>query len=175
MSKGKVTKTVRDQTIIEALGSELKAATITLDGEVYKPKDLQSQFQAEVDAAKVTQSAKTAYAQAVLAEEKVAAQLTLIRKALRAYLIGVYGATSATVAEFGFTPKETTVDVATKADAIAKRTATRAARGTKGSRQKKEITGAKPVASAAAPTSATVSAPVAPVASSTPLQTTATA
>jgi Zn-dependent metalloprotease len=144
----KITKTARDQQIIEALGSELKAATtITLNGEVYKAKDLQQQFQAEVDAAKATQSAKTAYAQAVLAEEKVAAQVTLIRKALRAYLIGVFGANSATVAAFGFTPKEATVDVATKADAIAKRTATRAARGTKGSRQKKEITGAAPAAS----------------------------
>jgi hypothetical protein len=148
MSRSKLTTTARDQQVIEALGTQLKAATtITLNGEVYKAKDLQQQFQAEVDAAKATQSAKTAYAQAVLAEEKVASQVTLIRKALRAYLIGVYGANSATVAAFGFTPKETTVDVATKADAIAKRTATRAARGTKGSRQKKEITGALPAAS----------------------------
>src|SRR5580658_9099742 len=58
MSRNKLTKTARDQQIIEALGSQLKtAATITLNGKVYKAKDLQQQFQAEVDAAKVTQSA----------------------------------------------------------------------------------------------------------------------
>jgi uncharacterized Zn finger protein len=172
----KQSKTVRDQTIIGALGTQFKAGSvITVNGNDYKATDLQTQFQAEVDAAKATQSAKTVWAQAVLAEKKVSTQVTLIRKGLRFTLIGNYGPESAIVAAFGFTPKATTVDVATKSVAIEKRAATRAARGTKGSRQKKEITGAKPVASAAAPTSATVSAPVAPVASSTPLQTTATA
>jgi hypothetical protein len=132
VSKNKLTKTSTDQTIIDALGSQLKVATtITLNGETYKVKDLQQQFQSEVVAAKATQSAKTAYAQAVLAEKKVAAQVTLLRKALRTYLIATYGAKSAIVASFGFTPKDTTVTVATKADAIVKRVATKAARGTK--------------------------------------------
>ena len=123
--------------IIAALGSELKpTTTITLGGEATKVKDLQSQLQAEVDAATATQSARNAWQQAVLAEQKVAAQANAIRKALRVYLIGTYGAKSAIVAEFGFAPKESTVDVATKSAAIAKREATRAARGTMGSRQK---------------------------------------
>ena len=130
--KNKVVKASQDQMVIDALGSKLKSATpITLNGKVYKVKDLQQQFQAEVDAAKVTQSAKTAYAQAVLAEEKVASQVALLLKALRAYLIATNGAESAIVATFGFTPKETTVDVATKAVAITKRKATIASRGTK--------------------------------------------
>ena len=158
----KLTKTALDQKVIDALGSTLKATTtITLDGNVYKPKDLQQQFQSEVDAAKATQSAKTAYAQAVLAERKVASQITLLCKALRSYLVATYGAKSAIVAEFGFTPKETIVDVATKAAANEKRAATRAARGTKGSRQKKEDASTTPAASTAAPASAATPAPVA--------------
>ena len=89
MSKSnKTTITALDQKIITALGSQLKTtATITLGGEAYKAKDLQQQLQAEVDAASTTQSAKTAWQQAVLAEDKVAAQAALLRKALRAYLI----------------------------------------------------------------------------------------
>jgi len=151
MSKNKTTNTALDQKIIAALGTQLKTtATITLGGDAYKAKDLQQQFQAEVDAAKATQSAKTAWQQAVLAEQKVATQAALLRKALRSYLIGTYGANSATVAAFGFAPKQTTVDVATKAVAIKKRAATRTARGTMGSRQKREIKGTVPAASASA-------------------------
>jgi hypothetical protein len=168
MSKGnKTTVTALDQKIIAALGSQLKATTtITLEGEAYKAKDLQQQFQAEVDAASTTQSAKNAWQQAVLAEEKVATQVTLLRKALRAYLIGTYGAKSATVAEFGFAPKEATVDVATKALAIEKRAATRAARGTMGAKQKKGIKGTVPAASSPAPAVASPSAPVVPAVNS---------
>jgi hypothetical protein len=127
-SINKMTKAAQDQKIIDALGEMKSAATITLDGTVYKAKDLQQQLQAEVDAAKATQSAKNAYAQAVLAEKKVAAGTSALRKSLRAYLVATYGAKSAIVAEFGFTPKETTVDVATKAEALEKRAATIAAR-----------------------------------------------
>jgi hypothetical protein len=152
MSKpSKTTITALNQKIIAALGSQLKTnATITLGGEVYKAKDLQQQLQAEVDAAATTQSAKTAWQQAVLAETKAATQAASLRKTLRAYLIGTYGAKSATVAEFGYTPKEPTVDVATKAAAIKKRAATRTARGTMGSRQKRGIKGTVPAASASA-------------------------
>jgi hypothetical protein len=162
MSKAnKTTITALDQKIIAALGSQLKTtATITLGGEAYKAKDLQQQLQAEVDAASTTQSAKTAWQQAVLAEEKVATQAALLRKALRAYLIGTYGAKSATVAEFGLAPKEATVDVATKALAIQKRAATRVARGTMGSKQKKGIKGTVPAASSSA--AASPPAPVVP-------------
>ncbi len=163
----KLTKTAQDQMIIDALGTQLKATTtITLGGTAYKAKDLQQQLQAEVDAAKVTQSAKTAYAQAVLAEQKGATQAALLRKALRSYLIGVYGAKSSTVAAFGFTPKATTVDVATKAVAIEKREATRVARGTMGPKQKKGIKGTVPATSAATPPGAAASAPVVPAVNS---------
>jgi hypothetical protein len=144
IKKNKTNITALDQAIIAALGSELKATTITFGGEAHKVKDLQQQLQAEVDAAATTQSAKTAWQQAVLAEGKVVAQAALLRKALRVYLIGTYGANSATVAAFGFAPKQTTVDVATKAAAIAKRAATRTARGTMGSRQKRGIKGTVP-------------------------------
>jgi hypothetical protein len=154
MSKvNKTMNTALDQKIIAALGSQLKAAaTITLGGTVYKAKDLQQELQAEVDAAKTTQSAKTAWQQAVLAEQKVATQAASLRKALRSYLIGTYGAKSATVAEFGFAPKQAAVVVvATKAAANEKRKATRAARGTLGKKQKQGIKGAVPAASASAP------------------------
>jgi hypothetical protein len=62
----------------------------------------------------------------------VALEVAALRKALRAYLIATYGAKSAIVASFGFTPKARTVAVATKAASIEKRAATRAAREPKG-------------------------------------------
>ncbi len=156
MKKNKTDRTARDQMIIDAIAKHYSgSATITLEGNDHKAKDLQAQFQAEVDAAKATQSAKTAYTQATLEEQTVTKQVTPLYKALRSYLIGLNGATSAIVADFGFTPKNTTVDVATKAQAIEKRLATRKARGTLGKRQRLEITGTVP-----ATTSADVAAPV---------------
>ncbi len=164
MTTNKTKITVLDQKIIEALASTLKTATITLAGDAYKAKDLQAQFQAEVDAVKATEAARTAYQQAVLAEQTVTAEATALRKALRSYLIGTYGATSATVAAFGFAPKEATVTVETKALAIKKRAATRVARGTKGSKQKKAIKGTVPdTSSAAAAAPESPGAPAAPV------------
>jgi hypothetical protein len=84
----------------------------------------------------------------------------LLRKALRAYLVATYGAKSAIVAEFGFTPKETTLDIAAKANANEKRAATRAAGGTKAIRNQQKTAAIAPAVSAVAPVSAPVSAPV---------------
>jgi hypothetical protein len=152
----KTNRTARDRMIIDAIAAHFNGtASITVGGKLYKAKDLQAQFQAEMDAAKETQSAKTAYLQATLAERTVTKQVTPLYKALRSYLIGLYGASSAIVADFGFTPKNGTVDVATKAAAIEKRAATRKARGTMGKRQKLEVTGTVP-----ATTNGAASAPV---------------
>jgi hypothetical protein len=112
-------------------------------------KVLQQQLQAEVDAAKATQSAKTAYAQAVLAEEAVVAQANWIRINLRAALIAGYGAKSAIVAQFGFTPKRAAVDVATKSEANAKRAATVAAKGAKEDPSSATVNGSTPKAATA--------------------------
>jgi hypothetical protein len=150
--KSKINRTARDQKIIDAIAEHLSgSATITLGGVAYKAKDLQSQFQAEIAAAKTTLSAKTAWDQAVLAEEKTITEVTALYKALKAYVIGTYGATSAVVADFGFTPKTTTPSVATKAQAIEQRAATRKARGTLGKKERLEITGAAPAVINGAP------------------------
>jgi hypothetical protein len=147
----KLNRSARDQRIIDALGEYFTStATITLGKKVYKVKDLQQQFQAEVDAAKVTQSAKTAYQQAAKAEAKVSTQITPLYKLLRGAIVSQFGPTSDEVAGFGFTPKEPQTDVATKVLAIEKREATRLARGTKGSKQRQAIKGNVPATVSAA-------------------------
>jgi phage major head subunit gpT-like protein len=153
----KSTRTTKDQSILSAIATHYKgAATIVLGGTTYTPAQLSQVFQSDVDAASATQSAKTAYKLAVAAEKKTAKQASATAKALRSQLIGTYGADSAIVADFGFTPKARTVKVKVKAEAIQKSTATREARGTKGKRQRLEIKGSVPAVPSApsAPTPA---------------------
>jgi hypothetical protein len=128
-------------------------------------------LRAAVDAAKVTLNTKF---QAEQAQESSSGAVT---SALKTYVRGIFGAVPDSLADFGLTPfKVRTPPTATeKAVAVAKREATRIARGTKGKVQKKDIkgavtatlvvtpatTGQPAVSPPAAP--ATVAPPIAPV------------
>jgi hypothetical protein len=143
--------TTRTKTAVTGLAQQLIAGTakhlgsatnVTLLGRTYTPADLTAQLQrvgsmhADVDAAKAATETKLA---------ALKAGMTTIRplmQALVAYVKATYGSQPDVLGDFGVHPKaKKTLTAEEKAAAAAKRKATRVARGTKGSVQKKAIKG----------------------------------
>jgi hypothetical protein len=115
---------------------------VVFTGGPYTPAQITSKLQsivtlrAAVDAAKATSSAKVAAERA-----SMPAQRSFV-KALVAYVMATFGDSPEVLADFGIHPKaraQLTVDE--KAAAAAKRAATREARHTQGSKQKKSVKG----------------------------------
>ena len=119
-------------------------AQIQLAGVVYTPSSLSAVFQTDSDAIDAADTARAALKQAVVNEKTAHAKTATVLAALRSYLLAYYGKQAvALLGDFGFNaPKSTrTTDVATKAAAVVKSKATRAARGTKGSVEKQSVKG----------------------------------
>jgi hypothetical protein len=106
-------------------------------------------LKAEIDALKSIDDLRAALHSALVSARVISAKALGARKALRAYILGNYGAEAAQMfADFGMNlpkPKSTVLTQA-KADAVAKAKATRKARHTMGSKQKAAITGEPTVA-----------------------------
>lgn len=117
---------------------------IQLAGVAYTPSSLSAVFQADSDAIDATDTQRKALQQAVLTQKSTHAKTAIVLAALRSFLLGYFGKLAVTIlGDFGFnapktTPKKT---VATKAAAVVKGKATRAARGTMGSVEKKSVKG----------------------------------
>ena len=117
---------------------------VSFAGGSFTPAQITSKLQAlvtlrtDVDTAKASTKAKLA------AESADAPALRTFMSALVAYVKAVYGTQPDVLADFGLTPKapRTTPTIEDKAAAAAKRTATRAARHTMGSKQKPDVKGA---------------------------------
>jgi len=155
-SKTKVSVETRFQTLVEGLlanfahvsSFELSTGTYTLD-------DLVGSLRRRIAAAEATKSAKTDWHTTVQTERQVDAELRPLRKQLQQYVAARFGAGSAKMAEFGFTPvKARKPKAQTKANAAGKATATKKARGILGSKQRKLIK-APPAAATATPPAAT--------------------
>jgi hypothetical protein len=119
-------------------------AQIQLAGVVYTPSSLSAVFQADSDAIDASDTARAALKQAVGTGKTTHAKTAIVLAALRSFLLGYYGKQAVTVlGDFGINaPKSTaTKTVATKAAAVVKGKATRAARGTTGSVQKQKVKG----------------------------------
>jgi len=147
--------------LIAGTAKDLTSTTsVMLLGSSYTPAQITSKLQSIVTLRSDVDTAKAA-TQAKLAAE--ASQLPALHgfvTAYESYLRGAYGSQPDVLADFGLQPKKarTPATVAAKATAVAKRTATRAARHTMGSVQKKAVKGdvtgvvVTPVTSAVAPT-----------------------
>jgi hypothetical protein len=117
---------------------------VSFAGGSYTPAQITSKLQAlvtlrtDVDTAKASTKAKLA------AESADAPPLRTFMSALVAYVKAVYGTQPDVLADFGLTPKapRTPPTIEDRATAAAKRTATRAARHTMGSKQKTAVKGA---------------------------------
>jgi hypothetical protein len=147
------------------------ATSVTFLGSSFTPAQITSKLQSIVTLRSDVDTAKAATKAKLAAEASQLPALHGFMTAYESYLRGVYGSQPDVLAEFGLQPKKvrTPATVASKAAAVAKRTATRAARHTMGSVQKKAVKGdvtgvvVVPVTSASAPTVATPSNPTAPV------------
>jgi hypothetical protein len=163
----KAEQAAQENSLLAAIAEHFTgSAVLTLNGTSYKAKDLQKVLQAHLDAISAADALKAKWQTAVAAANAKAAAVAGILPALRAHLISAYGGSSQTVADFGFTPKKKATTVEAQALGVARRQATRKARGTMGKKQKEKIVGvvtpAAPAADAPKPAAVTASATTAP-------------
>jgi hypothetical protein len=140
-AKGQIV--LRAQELITGISKHLTGTTpLNLEGQPVTPAEITAKLQAIVTLRSNVNAAK-AQTKTKLAAET--AQLPALRKfmaALVSYLKGAYAGSPDVLADFGITPKvRGTATVDAKAAAVAKRAATRAARHTMGSQQKKAVKG----------------------------------
>jgi hypothetical protein len=167
----------RDAHVIAGIGKRLQnVSSLPIAGSAFTPADLVKLVQSRIDAANETATTEATWRSTVAQDRALNTALAPVIRGLRQYVINVFGETSPALADFGFTPpKHTTRTPEEKVAAAAKARATRAARHTMGSQQKKTVTGAvtgivvTPVT--AAPPAATT--PVSPGAPATSAGTTA--
>jgi len=116
--------------------------SVQLAGGSYKPADILTILAAPTSAADATDKAKATYRTAVAEERTAKAAAKGMRESLQSYVVGIHGAKSGILADFGFTIKEPTPKtVEVKNEAVVKMRATRKARGTMGKKQKAQIKG----------------------------------
>jgi hypothetical protein len=143
----------RDQTLVNGVLANLgDVATFMLPAGNYTRDQLVAAFQARVAASEATKANRNAWLAAVQAERQAEQGIAPLRKSMKQFVASRYGADNAKMAEFGFTPAKTPkTTVQTKAAAIQKSEATRAARHTMGKKQKLSIHG-EPAPAPASPT-----------------------
>ncbi|HEV3191241.1 MAG TPA: hypothetical protein VGY54_12120 [Polyangiaceae bacterium] len=136
-----------------------------LDGTLHARAQLLARFQAALDAFVSVKSARTALLQAVANQKAALAQTRPLRAGMKRFLQIQFGPSSPKLQDFGFTPARIpSTPVKTKAEAKVKSAATRAARGTKGKKQRANIRGN--VSAAPSQGGVTVKAPPAPTTAS---------
>jgi hypothetical protein len=122
--------------------------TFVLDGSPTTPKDVIATLQAAIDAVDKAATAEKAFHDATAAQHAAIAKGNAVLKALKMLVHNQLGGAEGVLGDFGFqAPKRKTPDEATKAAAVAKRAATRAARHTMGKRAKAKVKGQPPTPS----------------------------
>jgi hypothetical protein len=115
---------------------------IPIGGKQCHPADVLAFFQEDIDARAAVDGARASVVATIATRKTADADRRTADSALKSYVTHLYGATSTEAQEFGYPPPKTrTTTVATKATAIQKSAATRAARNTMGSAQKALISG----------------------------------
>jgi hypothetical protein len=155
------------QQLIAGTAKHLGTGTqVTFLGGSYTAADLTTRLQQVVGAQSDVDTAKAATKVKLAARKTVMASARPFMGAYRTYIKAIYGNQPDVLADFGVNPKARTPQtVAVKAAAAAKRAATRTARGTKGTAQKKAIKGD---VTGITITPTTASTPVAPAVTSSP-------
>jgi hypothetical protein len=150
-----------------------KLTTMTAGSQSLTPADIVKIFQDRVASSQAVQTATAARTAAIKADRDKRTQTAPVVKAFKRVVQGMFSESPDTLAVFGLQPvKVGTRTVATKAEAVEKTLATRAARHTMGKEQKKDIKGTPPSATTGS-TAAPAPAP-APVATPAPTPVVAT-
>ncbi len=127
------------------------APTLLIEGKAMKPDDVIAQLQGAIDAIDASIAAEAAFHAQVDAQRAAIATARVLVRGLKGTVRTQLGTSLAVQTDFGFvekTPKVLTPEE--KAAAVAKGKATRAARGTKGPRQKAKIKGSVAAGAASA-------------------------
>jgi hypothetical protein len=168
----------RDTSVMAGIDKHI-TASITIEGTPYTPAALKAVFQSQITVLDSNAALHKSLSDGVLNAKAIAAKVNNMYNLLRSALIAQYGKNAnAVLNDFGMTvpkvPGAKTVEA--KATAAVKRTATRTARHTMGTVQKKAVTGnvvgitVTPVV-AGAPVTATAPVASTPVATPTPVTT----
>jgi hypothetical protein len=167
-NQNKTTKKARDTEIIAGVTKNLKgAASLPLAGASYTPVALITLVQSRINAMAAVAAARANWLDAAKSLKVLNAQVDEVEAGLKSYVINVYGKTSPVLADFGFALKQRAVPtVAEKQQAVQKRAATRAARGTASAKAKSQIHGT--VETTAPETATAPAAPIVPPTAPTP-------
>jgi hypothetical protein len=150
----KPTLVSRYSSLITALTADADTQFV-LGGKTYTKAAILGMLSTYVDAHQATATRRQAWKAAVGEQETALTNARPVRAQIKTFLQGRLGKTSPDLTRYGFEPaKVPTRTVAKKATAIAKNMATRKARNTMGSKQKKEVTGASTTTAPAAPPAA---------------------
>ncbi len=137
------TTLAHDGQVILGIKKDLQNVTsMPIGGEAYTPASLEAFIQSRIDAANKVATTKAAWLDAVKEYDALDPKVTAVVSGLKVYVLNAFGKASPLLADFGFAaPKVTVMTPERKAQAVAKRAATRAARGTQGPVAKLAVTG----------------------------------
>jgi hypothetical protein len=160
--KNKPTRKDRLRTIIAGLQKHYPNVSLVLVGQTIPTAQLVLRIQQDIDAADVATQAHTTWIEKVQIERNLHLALAPLLRALRSTVLGQFGDTkdaASTLGDFGYTPRKVAQrPSATKAEAAVKSRATRTARHTMGTQQKKKVKGTV----AAEPSAPTATSPGTP-------------
>ena len=163
MPKGKGTESALAEKLIAGTKKHFSnAGSLTFGSGTFTPAEIESSLQTLVDLRKAVDDAKAATKAKVADEAARSAPLRSHMAAFGAYVKATFAGSPDVLADFGLKPKKAraplTIDQ--QAAAAAKRKATRAARRTMGTKQKKRVKGT--ITTIVSPADSSASHPVAP-------------
>jgi hypothetical protein len=166
-----VTETADQKMVAGTQQFLMKLPTILVGSQSLTPADVVKIFQDRVASSQTVQTATATRTAAIKADRDKRTQTAPLVKAFRRVVQGMFSESPDTLAAFGLQPiKVGTRTVATKATAVDKTLATREARHTMGTKQKKNIHGTPPSATTAPAAPEPVASP-GPVAGPAPVAT----
>ena len=177
MSNQVRTKTTLQQRVSSLISGTQKhytTGTLTVGGVSYDPATLIQILQGLGNALTVSDAAKAEWNGAVKSLQDESAKVVPVIRAYQSYLVSSLGNAPSTLADFGLAPRKVpaSATVEQKTAAAAKRKATRTARNTMGSQQRKKVKGnvtsvvVTPIV--AGPSSAQSAAPASPSQTASP-------
>jgi hypothetical protein len=148
--RNKPTRKDRLRVLASGVQKHYPNVALILAGRTFQPSELEQAIQQDIDATDATEKARAAWRAQVQAEKDSHRNLAPVLRALRSQIVAQFGdgqGAAGVLSDFGYSPqrvpKKTT---ATKAAAVDKALATRKARHTMGSKQKKDVHGTVPTA-----------------------------
>jgi hypothetical protein len=141
-----ISKNTLAQSIVNLIAGtqkNLPSGTLTFGGQSYTPSALVALLQSLGDALAKSSTAEATWHGALQQERTLRSQVSPVLAAYTSWLLATYGSSPVILAEFGMAPRKrrAPLDSTQRAAAVAKGAATRAARHTMGSQQKKAVKG----------------------------------